>query len=573
MKRILYVLPLMSLFVGCATLGSSVSENKSQIFFNGDIITMAGDKPNYVQSILVENGKIAFVGSLAKARSISPNSSEVNLKGKTLLPGFIDAHGHAYSTGLQAVATNLYSKPDGNVNNIPQLIQSLKSWKLTNQQMIDKHKWIIGFGYDDAQLKENRHPTADDLDLVSTDIPVMVVHQSGHLGAMNHKALELIGYNANTPDPSGGVIRRKNNSKEPNGVLEEKALAPHLHKLMSTFDENENENIALSGVQIYLKYGFTTLQEGRTSAAVCEAWKRLGQQQRLPVDLACYPDLQSNQKYLETNGVQKTYTNHFRIAGVKLALDGSPQGRTAWLTEPYLVPPNGQKQAYTGYPAVGENAFQKLVDTAYKNKWQILTHANGDAALDEYLYAIDSATQRYGATAVRNVAIHAQTARYDQLDTMKKLNIIPSFFSMHTYYWGDWHRDVTLGKERAYRISPAQTALNKGMIFTQHHDSPVILPNSLMILHTAVNRVSRTGDVIGPQERISPYHALMSITNWAAYQYSEDDIKGTLEKGKLADIVILDKNPLKVNPMEIKNIQVLQTLKEGNTVYMKVNNN
>ena len=131
MKRILYVLPLMSLFTGCTTLGSSLPVNKSQIFFNGDIITMAGDKPNYVQSILVENGKIAFVGSLAKARSISPNSSEVNLKGKTLLPGFIDAHGHAYSTGLQAVATNLYSKPDGNVNNIPQLIQSLKSWMLS----------------------------------------------------------------------------------------------------------------------------------------------------------------------------------------------------------------------------------------------------------------------------------------------------------------------------------------------------------------------------------------------------------------------------------------------------------
>lgn len=529
---------------------------------------MIGDQPQYAQSVLVQNGKIAFVGNLADAKKMAPQSNQIDLNGKTLLPGFIDAHGHAYNAGIQALAANLLAPPDGNVTNIDSLIQKLNEWKADNKNIIGKYKWIIGFGYDDAQLKEQRHPTADELDRVSKDDPVLVIHQSGHLGAMNHKALELAGYNANTKDPDGGVIRREKNSNVPNGVLEEMALFQPLFSVMAKFDQEANEKIALAGVKSYLRFGYTTLQEGRATADACETWKSLGQQNRLTVDVACYPDIQAQQPYLESQGVQKNYTNHFRIAGAKLSLDGSPQGRTAWLTKPYLIPPEGQPKTYVGYPAIpDESKVDKLVATAYKNNWQILAHTNGDAALDEYLKAVNKATQKYGNDNRRTVAIHAQTARFDQLDCMKELKIIPSFFGMHTYYWGDWHRDVTFGKERAYRISPAQTALNKGMIFTQHHDAPVALPNSLMILYATVNRISRSGDVIGPAERVSPYNALRSITSWAAYQYFEENSKGTLEKGKLADLVVLDKNPLKIDPKQFKDIQVIQTIKEGNVVY------
>ncbi len=181
--------------------------------------------------------------------------------------------------------------------------------------------------------------------------------------------------------------------------------------------------------------------------------------------------------------------------------------------------------------------------------------------------AVRNATEKFGNDDRRSVMIHAQTVREDQLDSMNVLGIIPSFFGMHTFYWGDWHRDETLGKERAYRISPAVSTLKRDMIFTQHHDAPVALPSSIMILHTAVNRTSRSGDVIGQEQKVSPYIALKSITKWAAYQYFEEDTKGTLEAGKLADLVILDKNPLKVDPKEIIDIRVLETIKEGKTVY------
>ena len=567
MKKLLITMPFIFPLVACM---SSPPVQQSQLYFNGDIVTMVGDQPQYVQAILVQGGQISFVGDVADARKIAPQSREINLDGKTLLPGFIDAHGHAYNAGFQAIAANLLAPPDGNVNNIDSLIQNLRQWKTDKKNIVGKYKWIIGFGYDDAQLKELRHPTADELDKVSKEDPVLVIHQSGHLGAMNHKALELAGYTADTKDPAGGVIRREKNSNVPNGVLEEMAMFQPLFAIMAKYDKDANEKIALAGINAYLRFGYTTLQEGRATADICETWKDLGQQNRLTVDIACYPDIQAQQPYLESHGTQKSYSKHFRIAGAKLSLDGSPQGRTAWLTQPYLIPPEGQPKTYVGYPAIpDESKVDQLVATAYKNNWQILAHTNGDAALDEYLSAVDKAARKYGNNDRRSVAIHAQTARFDQLDRMKQLQIIPSFFAMHTYYWGDWHRDVTFGKERAYRISPGQTALNKGMIFTQHHDAPVALPNSLMVLYATVNRISRSGDVIGPAERVSPYNALRSITSWAAYQYFEENSKGTLEKGKLADLVVLDKNPLKVDPQQIKDIQVIQTIKEGNVVYQK----
>ncbi|MBL8286312.1 MAG: amidohydrolase family protein, partial [Acinetobacter johnsonii] len=197
------------------------------------------------------------------------------------------------------------------------------------------------------------------------------------------------------------------------------------------------------------------------------------------------------------------------------------------------TPPEGQDKDYAGYPAYSSSrVVDTLVQQAYRNRWQILAQCNGDAAAEAFINSVQKANEQFGRSDRRPVMIHAQTVRFDQLDRMKAEGIIPAFFSLHTYYWGDWHRDVTLGRERAYRISPTATALKKGMIFTQHHDAPVVLPSSVMVLHTTVNRVSRSGDVIGPDERVTAYQALKSITDWAAYQHFEESTKGTLEVGK-----------------------------------------
>lgn len=567
MKKILAIIIIFTFF-GCK---NEITLPADAIYFNGEILTMEGDTPNYTEAVAIKDGKILFVGSKLESEKFHGDKTLMNdLKGKTMLPGFLDAHGHVWNAGFQSVSANLLPAPDGRGNDVESIVSLLNEWKTKNEKTIGKYGWIVGFGYDDAQLKEKLPPTADDLDEVSTTVPIIIIHQSGHLAVMNHKALEMAGYTKASKDPAGGVIRRKDGSTEPNGVLEEMAMFTPLFKMMGTLDNDANEKIAIAGLESYMRFGFTTAQEGRATSDACNTWQKLAKENKLTIDVAAYPDIQTQMSYMESNGVQKEYSNHFRIAGVKLSLDGSPQGKTAWLTKPYIIPPPGQPKTYVGYPAFPkESDAIALVDSAYANNWQILAHCNGDAAIDEYITAVKHATKLYGKKDRRSVAIHAQTARLDQLDAMKSLGVIPSFFGMHTYYWGDWHRDETLGKERAYRISPAATALKKGIIFTEHHDAPVALPNSIMILYSVVNRISRSNDVIGVNERISPYDALRSITTWAAYQYFEEKSKGSIKENKLADFVILDKNPVKVDPKTIKNIIVLETIKEGKSIYKK----
>lgn len=538
------------------------------VYFGGPILTMEGDAPQYAEALVVKDGKILFVGSLADADKVAQAKNRVDLGGKALLPGFIDAHGHVFLSGIQKLTANLLPPPDGGGKDVASLLALLKEWQRKNAVAIEKSGWIIGFGYDDAQLAEQRHPTADDLDQVSVDVPVVVIHQSGHLAVMNHKGLALAGFTAESPDPAGGVIRREGDGRTPNGVLEEMAFFGPIFQVLGALDEDANERIALAGVQAYTQFGFTTAQEGRASKAASETWRRLANKNRLVIDVAVYPDIQAEAEYVKQVGVSPTYRNHVRVAGVKLSLDGSPQGKTAWLSEPYVVPPPGQPTTYVGYPAIPEaDERQRLVDLAFQNNWQLLTHCNGDAAADALIGAVAKAEAKYGKGDRRPVMIHAQTVREDQLDRMQTLAIVPSYFSMHTFYWGDWHRDETLGKERAYRISPTASTLRRGMTFTTHHDAPVALPSAVMVLYATVNRTSRSGDVIGPDERVSPFIALKSITEWAAWQYFEEDRKGTLTPGKLADLVVLDRDPTKVEPLSLKDIKVILTIKEGHTIY------
>lgn len=547
----------------------SSAEAADTVYTGGDILTMEGDTPQYAEALVVKDGRIAFVGDHAGAEALAgPSTQQVDLSGRTLLPGFIDAHGHVWNTGFQAMAANLLPPPDGEGRDIASLIRITRDWAANNQEAIDEIGWIIGFGYDDAQLEERRHPTADDLDQVSSTVPVLFLHQSTHLGAMNHKALETVGYSAETPDPSGGVIRRVSGSRAPDGVLEEMALFAPLFATLAELDDEANVAIARAGLEAYAAHGFTTAQEGRATRSVAETWRQLGDRGELILDVDVYPDIRGEEDYLLEVGASSNYRDGFRIAGAKLSLDGAIQNYTGWLTRPYAVPPPGQEADYRGYPAVADDTeVERLVAKAYQNDWQLIAHANGDAAGDQLIQAVRHAVGRFGPGDRRTVMIHAQTVREDQLDSMLELGIFPSFFAMHTYYWGDLHRDLTLGKERAYRISPARSALRRGMRFSQHHDAPVALPSAMAVLSAAVNRTSRSGDVIGPDQRVSVYDALRSITTWAAYQGFQENVKGSLAVDKIADFVILDRNPLKVERPALRELMVMETVKDGKTIY------
>lgn len=562
---------------GCTTSPSSSVSNTQQqtqnalLVYGGPILTMQGIQPSYVDAMLIQDGKIRYTGTLSEAEKLAPQAKRLNLNNKTVIPGIIDAHSHLNSVGMQQTVANLYPPPDGKVVSIATLIREMNAWAKQNPTFVQATSgWIIGNGYDDAQLQEKTHPTATDLDQISTTQPVLILHQSGHLASVNHKALELLGINEKSSNPSGGVIRRVVGTNIPNGVLEESVVIEAMLQAFKTVPPEMMQQMALTVVQTYMKNGYTTVQEGRADRGTSELWRSLANQNKLAIDVVSYPDISSEQAYMLEKGVGKNYVNHFRIGGVKISLDGSPQGKTAWLTEPYVVPPEGKDKNYRGYPAfLEQKTVQHMIDLAFRQHWPILAHANGDAAIDQYLNVIANAQKKYDASNRRDVIIHAQTMREDQLDRAKQLHLIPSFFSLHTYYWGDWHVAQTLGEKRAEHISPTGSALRKGMIFTEHHDAPVIPPKSMMVLDATVNRTTRTGKVLGEAQKVSPYIALKTMTDWAAYQYFEEDIKGTLSTGKYGDFVVLSDNPITIDPSKIKDIKVLATYKQGQLVYQR----
>jgi predicted amidohydrolase YtcJ len=327
-----------------------------------------------------------------------------------------------------------------------------------------------------------------------------------------------------------------------------------------------NDDFVAAGTALAASFGYTTVQEGRAIGPAIDAMQRAADSGALAVDLVAYPDI------LEVADIQPTrdYRNHFRIGGAKLTIDGSPQGKTAWLSEPYYVVPEGQPEDYRGYPAIDQATANAAVSKAYDNGWQILVHANGDAAIDSMLEAVRAAQASHpDAPDLRPALIHGQTLRADQVPELEELGIFPSLFPMHTFYWGDWHRDSVLGPERAENISPTGWLMERDMIFGTHHDAPVALPDSMRVLSATVTRRTRSGEILGPQHRVPVATALKAMTLWPAWQHFEENDKGSIEQGKLADFVILSANPLEVPEDQLDDIEVIETIKEDVSVYKR----
>jgi len=537
------------------------------IYRNGIVITVNDAQPT-ASAVAVRGGLIVAVGDEVTVNALAGDDTTViDLQGRTLVPGFFDPHGHVFQQGLAATVADLLPPPDGTVDTIAKLQSALAAWGET--PLGQEAGWIIGNGYDDAQLAEQRHPTRADLDQVSTTVPIFIIHQSGHLGSLNSLALEVLGITADTPNPDGGVIRRQAGSQEPDGVLEENAFYIALTKMTEVAkpDPQEALNLVYRGAATYARYGFTTAQEGRATQGGYEAIRAAAAASPLPIDIAVYIDYVAHPDLHTWEDVGQPYQDRVRLAGAKLTFDGSPQGRTAWLSEPYYQPPEGQPADYNGYGVLSDEQARDRVGSAYAHNLQVLIHGNGDASIDQLLMATREATERYGGGDRRNVLIHGQTVRADQLDQMAELELFPALFPAHVFYWGDWHRDVTLGPERAQFISPTRAALDRGMKVTIHTDSPVVLPHATRTMWSAVNRRTRSGDILGEDQRLTPLEALKALTIWSAYQHFEEDSKGSIEVGKRADLAVLSDNPLTVEPMTIRDIEVLETIKDGQAIY------
>lgn len=525
------------------------------LYHNGAIITMEdGPEP---EAVLVKDGVIRFVGSFDEAWDhAGPQAALVDLQGKCLMPGFIDPHSHIFMNGQMSVCAWLTD-----CTSYDDIIQTLR--KYIEEKSIGPEGIVMGWGYDHNFLKEGGHPDKRILDQVSTEIPVMILHISAHLACVNSRVLELAGITAETPDPPGGVIGRLADG-EPSGYLEEAGMVPAQGIIQGRM-QLDIRSLLIEMQCSFIENGVTTVQDGATTAGDLKALRLAAEQGLLTIDVVAYPLMPSNGVELlhQNQDLCGGYRNHLKIGGYKLVLDGSPQGRSAWMSKPYL---NGE-QGYCGYPWMEDKQVEAFVRTAVEEGQQLLAHCNGDAASEQYLNAFEKVQKEQNCGKdLRPVMIHCQTVRNDQLERMADLNMIASIFVGHVYYWGDVHLK-NFGPERGHRISPVKDAIQRGVKVDFHQDTPVTQPDMLHSVWCAVNRTSRSGAVIGEDQRISVYEALKAVTIHAAYQYFEEDSKGSIREGKRADLVVLSHSPLKVGPHEIKDIKVLQTIKDGMIVY------
>lgn len=537
-----------------------------RIWTGGPILTM-NDAAMKAEAVAEKGGKIIAVGAAADVMNLKGDKTQViDLGGRTMLPGFFDAHGHLFIGGLQAVSANLLAPPDGNVTDLASMKKVLREWIEANKEAVEKFGMIIGFGYDNATMAEHRHPTREDLDEISTEYPIYLVHQSSHLGAANSKGLEFVGYTKETKDPAGGIIRRDANG-EPNGVFEEMAHNVALVKMLGRLGPEGSKTLARAGAELWARFGFTTAEEGHAIPAVVEVLRQVADEGGFKIDVNAYSDVIVDREYIKKN-VSRDYKNRFRVAGAKLTIDGSPQGFTAWRDRPYYDPVGDYPPGYAGFATVQPKDTLELVDWCFANDVQLYVHSNGEAAHDSLIAAVEAATKKYGRNPNRRLTlIHGQFQREDQVDSFNRLDVFQSLFPMHTFYWGDWHREHTVGPALADNISPTGWLRKRGMRFSSHTDAPVAFPDPMRALDATVTRRSRSGDIIGPDQRVDVITALKSLTIWPAWQHFEEATKGSIEVGKLADLVVISDDPTAIDPENLDTIKVVETIKEGQTIY------
>lgn len=551
--------------VALSATSASSQQIADRIYLGGPIVTMNDAAPS-AEAVAVKDGRILAVGSLSDLSAHQGEETETyDLEGRAMLPGFVDSHGHVVLGGVQALSANLLAPPDGEVTDIASLQSTLTDWAEENAQAVEKVKMIIGFGYDNAQLKELRHPTRQELDMVSEDLPVVIIHQSGHLGVANSKALELAGITAASEAPPGGVIQR-DEAGEPNGVLEEYAFFSVLVPILENLGEEGLAAFARAGTKLWAKFGYTTGQEGRSSGEIVEALKKVATEEGLPIDVVAFPDVLELREYIGAN-TSADYDNRVRVGGCKLTIDGSPQGFTALRDRPYYDPVGNYAAGYAGYSAITMEQLQDAVNWCFENGFQILVHSNGEGASDMLIAALEEAQIKYGDPGNRPVLVHGQFLREDQVASIKRLGVFPTLFPMHTFYWGDWHREHTVGPVNADNISPTGWLHERDMMFGTHHDAPVAFPDSMRVLAATVTRRTRSGDILGPHQRVDVMTALKAMTIWPAWQHFEEHEKGTIEAGKVADFVILSDDPTAVDPETLAELEVLATVKADEVVY------
>ena len=540
----------------------------THIYRNGVILTM-DSRCSVVSSLAVRGETILAVGSEAETAPFrGPETRLVDLGGRFMMPGLYDCHSHFMRAGMyNRYYLDVNSHPIGTVRTLDDIRRKVRE-ALAD---LPAGEWLLCAGFDDTAVAEARHFTLAELDELAPDHPLFLRHISGHLALCNSRAFEAAGIGDGTLNPAGGVYKRDAAGRL-TGLVEEPAAMDAVLEASPQMTGEKWLGALERATDDYVAKGVTTAHDGGVTTAMwknyMEAHRRgmlKNRVQLLPkhglFDFSLAPTVRC--------GAPLTGDGLLSMGAVKLFQDGSLQGYTGYLSNPYHRPPEGVPDAdlWRGYPIRDRERLIDLVCGYHRKGWQVAVHGNGDACIDDILAAFEAAQKAYPRVDARHIVIHCQTVREDQLDRIERLGVIPSFFTVHTYYWGDRHRDIFLGPERAARISPLRSALKRGIRFTSHNDTAVTPMDPLLSVWSSVNRLTGSGKVLGANQTIPVLDALKSVTIWGAYQFHEERSKGSLEPGKLADMVVLGENPLEIAPERIRDIPIVATLVGNRLVY------
>ena len=548
-----------------------MSHTTVTILHEGTILTMDSSCPT-VETLAFADGRILATGSLADVTRAAGAAEKkfISLEGKTLLPGFIDGHSHFCSGGM-----NRLFAADCCVRNMDELKASLTR-KLNEKR---PSEWLIGHSFDEKGMEEQCYPTKALLDEVSKDVPIFFRHVTGHTGIANSKALEIAGITRDTPDPAGGIIGHDANG-EPNGILEGIPAQTLVRSHIPGYTLDEMREALAEDCARYASCGITTAQGG---PAFSPMDAELGHKvTELVLDCARDGTLTIRTVlFIRANRLENLapYPNHVPgtdlsgngkviMGAAKLWADGDPRGHTGYFLEPYPFVDPAKGPDYRGeYLYTVDELVEKLLPI-HTMGWQIAIHANGDGGIETVVQAYERLQQLHPLPNARHLVIHCQYPSYTQLQRMKAAHAYPCFFISPLYHWAEIHAGY-VGKKRVDRFCPCHDADEIGLPYNLHTDAPITPVDPLTQVCTAVTRTSKKGNLYGPDQRVSVLSGLKAVTCHAAFLNFEEHVKGTLTPGKLADMVVLDENPLEVDPSHIKDIAVLRTIVGGETVFSK----
>jgi predicted amidohydrolase YtcJ len=538
------------------------------VYFNGDILTMEGNTPEYAQAVVVKGEKIIYVGTMPEAiAQAGQNPTMYDLKGHTLLPGFIDTWSHFSLVAQDTLAVNLGYFANNPPRTRADVIRKLK----TDAKPFNG--WVIGTGYSDATLTDGAI-TITELDKAFPNQPVLIENISTLTGMVNTAGLKKLGITKATKAVSG-FIPRNPKTGELTGDLIGMPYLTSVAKAIGQYSQDLTFDTYRKAEQIYLSNGYTTVQSYEATVDDIQTMRAAVDKGIVSLDLIALPTFDIVDQLLKTDPNYKfgTYSKGDRgvkVAGIMVPTDGAPQLRLGYFSKPFLDT-TGFGPGWRGFPYYPQSLIDRYAKFAYEKNIQYFAYSNGDAGIDMTLSAIDKAIKETGVTEDRRTVIsHSMFARDDQFEQYKKNNIVAIMLVNHNWLYGDVYKKI-LGEERANHINALKSAYDKGVKIGIHSDVPSSGPSVVFSLWSAVNRKTLSGALLGPDQRINPYLALQGVTTNAAYQYKEESSKGTITAGKIADLVELDRNPLKVEPDQIKDIQVLQTVKRGKQLYRSAN--